>query len=735
MSRFLRYVVEASLARDESRLKESIIGVEVFDRQPTYDPKTDPVVRSEARRLREKIQRYYEREGALDSVQVVVPKGGYVAQFAFREKPAPFLQIETLPPEAPQCEVDGRFRRWRWLALGLVAGVQLGVGALSLVNARNQGVNLQPQSVYPLTGLPGQELDATISPDGKQVVFVWDGDRGDFDLYAVPARGGQPRRLTATPDRDMHPAYSPDGARIAFLRASPDAIEVWMIGANGEDPTKLSEIRTLEWFNWRSDLLTSTGYPGPSWAPDGRSLILGDAAGSQQGAALWEFELATGARRQITRPTKLAHDFFPAVSPDGTRVAFVRQSSASVSDVYVVDRRSGREQRITNDGREVRGLAWLPDSRTLLFSSARNNAQQLWTVAAVAGAKPTAFAAPGGSVLGPAVSRDGRLLVFTAATVNLNLWRQRLGPSVTGEAAIPVALSTGANMFPRYSPDGRKLAWASDRTGGWEIWVANADGSGAVQMTQLAEKSNGRMLGTPRWSPDGKWIAFDARVRENCAIFVMEARSGAEPRLLEENTWEERNPSFSRDGQWVYFNSNRGGLVQIWKRRADGSGPAVRVTRHRGYDAAESADGGELYFLPALSEPGIWRAPADGSGEEALLATLPYFARRHWDVAGGRIYFVGHNSEPRTLFRYDPRRQELVQVARLEHDLLADTNGLTVSPDEQWVVISRADILRSDLIAVRLAGGVDAPGRSALNPAPSGHPSSKPQPIHQMDPP
>src|SRR5262245_32553881 len=81
MSRFLRFVVEETLEDRGSQLKEYLIGVEVFDRQDSYDPRADPVVRSEARRLRSKLLEYYEQEGKKDLVRIQLPKGSYAAVF------------------------------------------------------------------------------------------------------------------------------------------------------------------------------------------------------------------------------------------------------------------------------------------------------------------------------------------------------------------------------------------------------------------------------------------------------------------------------------------------------------------------------------------------------------------------------------------------------------------------------------------------------------------------------
>jgi hypothetical protein len=109
MRQFLRLVVERTLAGGRDGVKESVIGTEVFDRSPDYDPSVEPVVRVEARRLRAKLQEYYEGEGIHDAVVISLPKGGYAPAFEFRASPS------AVPPAASPA-VSPPVRRRRWIA-------------------------------------------------------------------------------------------------------------------------------------------------------------------------------------------------------------------------------------------------------------------------------------------------------------------------------------------------------------------------------------------------------------------------------------------------------------------------------------------------------------------------------------------------------------------------------------------------------------------------------------------
>src|SRR5688572_152246 len=132
MSRFLRFVVDKSLAGEGERLKEYVIGVEVFDRDASYDPRLDSIVRVEAARLRSKLAEYYAGEGRHDAVVLSLPKGGYAAIVTREDRPAAVngasatngatsIAIPSVHPEQPRQPPHSARRRWALAAL-LAAG-------------------------------------------------------------------------------------------------------------------------------------------------------------------------------------------------------------------------------------------------------------------------------------------------------------------------------------------------------------------------------------------------------------------------------------------------------------------------------------------------------------------------------------------------------------------------------------------------------------------------------------
>jgi Tol biopolymer transport system component len=170
---------------------------------------------------------------------------------------------------------------------------------------------------------------------------------------------------------------------------------------------------------------------------------------------------------------------------------------------------------------------------------------------------------------------------------------------------------------PQFSPDGRKIAYMSDRSGTMEIWVADRDGNNAYQLTAVGS------AGTPRWSPDSRSIVFDAHGKNTSVIYTI-SLDGGPPRLLTDDVQGHESvcPSWSRDRKWIYFASTRTKSYQVWKVPAAGGTP-MQVTKQGGHAAFESPDGKYLYYAKTFySNPAIWQVPVNGGKESPVTPAL-----------------------------------------------------------------------------------------------------------------
>jgi Tol biopolymer transport system component len=287
-----------------------------------------------------------------------------------------------------------------------------------------------------------------------------------------------------------------------------------------------------------------------------------------------------------------------------------------------------------------------------------------------------------------ALSRAGDRLVFARSLNDENIYRIAI-PSGPVEVLQPnrVITSTSNDHNPQYSPDGRHIAFLSNRSGALELWVSDADGAGAVQLTSLSAP----ITGSPRWSPDGERIVFDSNAEGQFELYTIR-RTGGPPKRLTNTRFNEAVASWSRDGSRLYFACDRSGSWQIWSMPAEGGEP-IQVTRGGGRAAFEGPDGQSLYFAQGLGVTSLWRVPVQGGEEKQVLGQVSW---QHFTLANGRIYFVELTAKPILQF-LSLTTGTTQRLGAFDRPL---SFGMTISPDGRSMLVTLVDQRGSDLMLV-----------------------------------
>ena len=595
---------------------------------------------------------------------------------------APVESSQTEPtPAQPSSQTPGAnnpSRRWtiRPSLFAVAAALLILASAIYLLDRRRKAEPVtQPGNqnvrVSPLTALPGNEKWPALSPDGKQVVFAWDGGKpnGKSDLYIKFIGVERIAQLTHQPADAMIPAWSPDGSTIAFLRS------------NGAD-RGLFAMSVLGGPERRLDAFTDDLYGGfnsVSWSPDGRQLEYG-AEGKVR-----LLTLDSGEIRNLDSP-QCEDAYSPVFSPDGQWTAFLCRTTAGNTDIHLAS--SGGQQ--VKNLHSFRGLpvslAWSADSRRVIFVDSGGlfevdrNGGQPWRLP---------FAQTG---VEEQIALRGPRLVYAQSPGDLNIWRVDLMSGRNRSMLVP---TTRQQKAPAISPDGKRLAFGSDRTGTWEVWVANLDSGDPVQLSSFQS-----LTGSPRWSPDGRWIAFDSRVSGEAALYLVDP-SAALPKRIATNGVPGSVPTWSADSAWIYFTSasESGALYRVAR---EGGTPQL-VTKTHGYNLQHSKDGRLLYFFAGETNAPILVLDIATGAEQPLKGMPPVDYPPNWVVGSKGIFYIDAHSDSAAIAFYEFSSAHVTRRIPIGRPL-EDWGGLALSPDEKWIAYSQSDTPGTDLM---LADGVE----------------------------
>jgi Tol biopolymer transport system component/DNA-binding winged helix-turn-helix (wHTH) protein len=536
-------------------------------------------------------------------------------------------------------------------------------------------------NAVPFTAFPELETSPAFSPDESRIAFAWNGDAAPgskgFDLYVKAIGSETLLRLTHHPSQSLHPAWSADGTQIAFSRLAGADIGIYVVPALGGPERKLR----------------STRIPWPiSWSPDGKWIAFTDLLPDEDEPMIHLLSPLTLKERRIPNDPKCLAQSQPTFSHSGEYLAFVCFRSNDEIDLYALVLASGQAQKVSSFLGYVDGLTWSANDKALIsFLGSGLPANQLTEITVANGS--IRHLALKGSAEQPTVSSKGDKLAYVSVSNTVNIWRSDLrNPKSPAVELVP---STQDQENAAYSPDGTRIAFASDRSGVLGVWVSNVDGSNLVQISNPRDES-----GTPQWSPDGKTVAFDSRPVDRWEIQLADVLEGV-PRKLITNISSMYRPHWSRDGKWIYFRSYEAGRAGVYRCPASG-GDAIQLSKDiSGFSPQESFDGRSIYFADVFSHQhtAVLKSIAlpPEPDKESIVDGLPRLRSSElWTLVPGGIYFVPADA-PRSLRYFDFASNQTRQIFEVDRNF---GSGLSVSPDGRWILYSQIGDINKDIMLV-----------------------------------
>ncbi len=502
----------------------------------------------------------------------------------------------------------------------------------------------------------GTNMASALSPDGTTLALDLQGT-----IWVMPAEGGKATSITDGLGDCHEPAWSPDGTQITFHSYKGGNYHIWAIDKDG------SNLRQL----------TSGIYDDrePHWSPDGQSIVFSsDRNGNYD---IWKVNLADGSLQALT--DNPANDYHPAFAADG-QIAYVSENKEAPGMYSMSSEGAGHQLRAAS-AYQLASPSWSPDQQHIVFTAYDGKNSQLiyhklgssevgevittdedifpfrpvWL-----SAKEILYTADGSikkriigqegytsipfeatvtltrstyerkkydfdnnsqqpalGIMGPVISPDGQSVAFTALG---DVYHKRLN----AEKSENITDDPFVDIDPTWSPDGKKLAFLSDRGGNMDLWIHELENGTFRRLVDLEDD-----LGFPAWSPDGKSIAFFARdsrnVWGNGELQIADVATG-EINALEETYFVPSKPSWSPDSKTLaimvlqpYSSRYREGVSQIMLIGTDGEvkdyispeegrTPAIRNVN----GPVWSPDGISIAYV---QDGTLWTLPVDAEGQ------------------------------------------------------------------------------------------------------------------------
>ena len=595
-----------------------------------------------------------------------IPKGGYRLIGQIRDQHNNSSDIE----EASTKPSRNRYILLSAAVVFITIVVFLTAGSISVPN--NKTFNVKP-----LTSLKGWEFEPDISPDGKSVVFLWkEPDQNTTHICTKFIDGTEHKIITDTPGYYFAPKWSPNGDQIAFYNNDQGYVSVNIIQAYGGKSRKIIESKAQ--------------VAALSWSPDGEKLAFVEVDTVNNQHAIFLYSISKDESVQLTLPPEnYWGDTSPRFSRDGSRLAFIRTLNEGMQDLYSIHLSNNKIEQLTEISSNIYGFDW-EEGGNLILSSDYDGQISLWEL----------HYKKGNSLQKLALGRDKRnpsvfqnTLVAEEWNTDTDLWSIDLSDS----SAEPRALvqSTYWDLSPDISKNGRKVVFASNQSGSYEIWSVNFDGKNMKKLTNI----NKSLASNPKWSPEDDIIAFDSQVDGFSHIYLVDS-TGNDQYQFTRGNHNDMAPSWSSKGDFIYFASDRSGSWQLWKKPTNGN-KAIQITNEGGFYGIESSDGSKMYYTKS-KQNGLWVRDLESGQDQLLLRDLHTLDWGNWGLDEKGVYYLRrlNNRQNSELRHFNVKSLTIDKVMPIANMVPGQDPTVSIAPDGKKAIFGRINGFSGDLVHI-----------------------------------
>jgi Tol biopolymer transport system component/DNA-binding winged helix-turn-helix (wHTH) protein len=614
------------------------------------------------------------------------------AAHAHAEEPIPAADAHA-PIAADERRVSGGWRRPIYMgicaALILAATILVFNGLLKRraklpAPAIAAAAMIQTGAIRTIVRMEGAQYQPDWSRDGRQLAFAYSGpDGSDSAIYIQTMGQMHPHRVTSGPGEFSSPVFSPDGMSLAFLHFRPDAAEILIYDLAAEKTRRLTTLLPHQYgLNCRQ----------LDWSPGGEFLVVNGKDNQSDPLSLYLVFLSNGAKVHLTYPgMDILGDTAPRFSPDGSQIVFIRMKYQYEYNVFVVPVNGGVARQLTTPPGILADVDWETGDR-VIYTADRDGEFRMWQIDLKA-ANPSPVLVSSIATDMPlqlSISPTMRKIAFSSYCPDLNIWAYALNkPSSPAADWKPIIRTPGQDITPVFSPDGKRIAFRSDVSGRFQIWVSRADGSNAVPVP-----TGSLFPSVISWAPDSQSIVFSS----SSAPGIYEVSLSANSPVRKISGVAMSHPFYSVDGKWIF--ADAGGFLY---RIPIAGGPAELVTYQGGTPIRQSEDGRYVYFGHQRIGTTISRYDLLTKQQEVVVRSLIPGYRDAWALTRGGIVFLSREAGKPVIEFHDLTTGANRTIGAFPGPLpMIATSGFSVSPDGKTLLVVRSDPASANIQTVAI---------------------------------